>query len=511
MGNPRDLQPALRSKDGCVIPQAKPEDETDMASKTTLNAKNLEALGAERLASLLIEISTGSASAKRRLRLELAGAQGAGEVARQVRKRLMTIARSRSHVDWQQRKALVGDLETQRRAIVDEVGRSDPAEALDLMWRFLALANPVFGRCDDSSGTVIGIFHGACDDLGDLAKAAGADSTRLADQVFEALLENDYGQYDELIAVLAPSLGQTGLDHLKVRLVAFSQTPPDRPGNDAERQVIGWGSGGPVYADEIEARRHDSTVRLALEAIADAQGDVDAFIAQQSEAARTVPAVAAEIAQRLLEAGRANEAWTAINRVDDRRSDRLGWIPYEWEETRLAVMEALGRADEAQAYRWACFERRLSVKHLRAYLRQLPDFDDVEAEDRALAHALAHADGHEALVFLLNWPALDKAAALVLQPERQWNGDHFELLTPAAEALAGKYPLAATRLLRAMIDFALERARVKRYRHAARHLAECAGLAAGIESFGELETHEAYVARLKSEHGRKTSFWTKMP
>ena len=36
-----------------------------MASKTTLNAKNLEALGAERLAQLLIEVSTGNAAAKR--------------------------------------------------------------------------------------------------------------------------------------------------------------------------------------------------------------------------------------------------------------------------------------------------------------------------------------------------------------------------------------------------------------------------------------------------------------
>ncbi len=42
-----------------------------MASKSTLNAKNLEALGAERLAQLLIEISTGDAAAKRKLRLAL--------------------------------------------------------------------------------------------------------------------------------------------------------------------------------------------------------------------------------------------------------------------------------------------------------------------------------------------------------------------------------------------------------------------------------------------------------
>ena len=42
-----------------------------MASKNTLNESNLEALGAKRLAELLIEISAGNAAAKRLLRLEL--------------------------------------------------------------------------------------------------------------------------------------------------------------------------------------------------------------------------------------------------------------------------------------------------------------------------------------------------------------------------------------------------------------------------------------------------------
>lgn len=70
-----------------------------MASKKTLNAKNLEALGAQRIAELLIEISTGDAAAKRRLRLELAGAESPVEVAKEVRKRLTTIGRSRSFVD----------------------------------------------------------------------------------------------------------------------------------------------------------------------------------------------------------------------------------------------------------------------------------------------------------------------------------------------------------------------------------------------------------------------------
>ena len=61
-----------------------------MASKKTLNAKNLEALGAERLAGLLMELGTGDAALKRRLRMELA-AEDPGELARQIRKRLTSI------------------------------------------------------------------------------------------------------------------------------------------------------------------------------------------------------------------------------------------------------------------------------------------------------------------------------------------------------------------------------------------------------------------------------------
>jgi hypothetical protein len=90
----------------------------------------------------------------------------------------------------------------------------------------------------------------------------------------------------------------------------------------------------------------------------------------------------------------------------------------------------------------------------------------------------------------------------------QLNGDHYEILSPAADALAGKHPFAATLLLRSMIDFALKQNRVKRYRHAARNLAECASFASAIGDFGGFEPHERYIARLKSEHERKTSFWT---
>jgi len=475
-----------------------------VASKKTLNAKNLEALGAARLSELLIEITKGDAAAKRHLRFELAGTLSSGEVAKEIRKRFATIACSHSFVGWEKLKALTKDLEFQRNAIVVQILKDNPVEALELMWRFMGLANSVFERCDDGSGTVVGIFHDACHDLGEIAVVANPEPTTLADQAFNALIENDYGQYDNLIKFIAPALGSAGLNHLKQRFDTLSKEPLPKA-RTGDREVIGYGSGGPVYADEYAEQRRKSVVSLALQEIADAQGDVDAFITQKSKEARTVPIVAAQIAGRLLGAGRAKEAWAAVNAVDE---DRRGWIPFEWEQMRIEVLEALGRGEEAQDFRWSCFERSLNGTHLRSHLKRLPDFDDMEAEERAMAHALQYPNVHQSLSFLVSWPTLDKAAELVLTRADELDGDHYEILTPAADALEAKHPLASTLLRRALIDFALMKGRSTRYRHAARHLQECENLAALIEDFGSYETHEAYKNRLKAEHGRKSMFWS---
>ena len=66
-----------------------------MASRTTLNAISLEALGARRLAEMLMEIAEGDAATRRRLRLELA-APSARDFGGELRKRITLIGRSRS-------------------------------------------------------------------------------------------------------------------------------------------------------------------------------------------------------------------------------------------------------------------------------------------------------------------------------------------------------------------------------------------------------------------------------
>lgn len=474
-----------------------------MASSKNLTAKNLEALGAARLAELLIDISAGDADLKRRIRLELAGASGSAEVAREVRKRLTTLEKSHAFLDWNKIKAFAGDLETQLNAIVNVIARSDVGEALELLWRFMALAEPTFDRCDDSNGRLSDVFAAAAAHLEPLAASAAVNPETLASQVFDAVRGNSYGQFDGIITYMATVLGPSGLDRLEQLLADWEKESRDRV-LAADRRIIGYSGNGPVYEDDFEARRHERMIQEARQDIADARGDVDGYIAQYDAQARKTPSIAFEIARRLLEAGRAPDALAVIEATGDQWRGRRD---YDWQELRADILEALDRRDEAQSVRWNGFAAGLDGRHLRAYLKRLPDFDDIEAEERAMVLALTFGNLHTALGFFLDWPALDRASQLILARPDELNGDLYGLLSPAGEALETRFPLAATLARRAMIDFTLEHARYKRYGHAARHLLECESVASRITDFGVHPNHQDYVEKLRALHGRKAAFW----
>lgn len=196
-----------------------------MASPKTLNATNLSALGAARLAELLLELAQGDAAMKRRLRLELASQAGGVDVAAEIRKRLVSIARSKSFLDWNKVRPLAQDLDTQRSAIITHVAPAHPGEAFELLWRLIDMAPAIYDRCDDSNGTVGSVFSQALEDIGDIAPQARLDPVRLADRIHEALCANDYGQFDGLIPLMAEALGTDGLTMLKAKLEELAARP----------------------------------------------------------------------------------------------------------------------------------------------------------------------------------------------------------------------------------------------------------------------------------------------
>lgn len=476
-----------------------------MATKSTLKAKNLEALGARRLAELLIRIGARDASVEDLLRLELAEAKSPAKAAREVREQMADMRRSRLFVEWDESPAFANDLDTLRRAIVEHVANADAAEGLELMWDFMELADSVFEFCDDSGGSVGEVFRTAREDLGEIARAAKPDPALLAGRTFVAITNNSYGQYDGLIGILKPTLGQQGLERLKQRVVEFSDTPATQPA-DKDSVNIARPSGS-VSEVERRERYRLSVASMALRDIADAQGDVDGYIAQYDEETRRFPRISAQIAHKLLAAGRAEEALHTLDAAVREDAADWRWSDCEWEDARIRVLEALERSDQAQQVRWGCFERFLSIPHLQAYLERLAGHKAAEAEEKAFNHAQEFQHRLAGLYFFVSWPALDRASRLVVEHAKSLDGNRYETLAPAARALMPDYPLAATLVLRALIDHALGRGKSTRYRHAVRDLSKCSSLSRKIGDFQSYESHEAYEQRLKRDHGRKRSFW----
>jgi hypothetical protein len=443
-----------------------------------LTADSLERLGAARLAQLVLELSAGSAVIKRRLKIELSGPDGAG---RGIAKRLATIGKSKSYIDWRKVRVVHGELMDQRTAIMTLVAPSDPGAALDLMWQFMGLATPLLDRTFDMNGTMVALFVETLPMLAELATVAKPLPGVFAVQIRDCLLLGGSGAYEGLIALMAPILGKEGL----VRLTELFVTSLDDKAATGARDD------------------HKSLCLAALRDIADAQGDIDAFIATFAPTSRQTCDVSAQIGQRLLKAGRAGEALVYL---DASTADAAKGHPL-WESVRADTLEALGHKQEAQAFRLACFERSLNADLLGAYIKRLPDFDDEEALDKALLYAQEYPDLTKALSFLIAWPALSHASTRIIKDARKLDGNNYEWLTQIALTLGDKHPLAATLARRAMIHFALSKAKTKRYKYVARHIRECAASAAHIDDWHGHDDHQNWLAVLMDEHPREFGVW----
>lgn len=472
-------------------------------SKKTLNKANLEKLGAEKLAELVMDLVQGSAALQRRARMELSAAQGPADVSADIRKRFASLRRSTSYIDWSGQRALVKDLRGLLGMIETTIAPQDADEAFELLWSLLQLAPAIHQRTDDSNGAIGDVMGTAMEMIGKLSAKISLDPKTLAERVLDAVADADYGEFEGIIPAVAEVLGQDGLEHLKQITDAWAAAPATE--HELTRyQGIGLSS---LPADSV--RRHRQITRsIILADVADAQGDVDAYMARYSAEQLTYGTIAPDVARRLLDAGRIDEAFDIVNRAraaDAGTSFRM--FQGELDEVYEECLEKLGKLDQLKTHLWDRFEQFLSARSLRKYLKLLPDFDDIEAEEKALDIAESHSHLGAAISFLVGWPSHDRAARIVTARADQLDGNAYHLLSTAADALEANHPLAATLMRRAMIEDSLDGGKAKRYRHAARHLAECQSCEPAINDHGSFPTHEQFVATLKQRHGRKYGFW----
>ena len=430
-----------------------------MARAKQVTADKLERIGVQRLAAILEEHAGADAILRRKLKLALSALEGGDKLAVTLEKRIHTIGRSRSFLDWEKARELAKEIDHLRTTVAGPLAERDARLAAERMWDLVGI-DAVLTRIHGSAQAVVEAFEAAIEDLARLwSTTAGWQPKALARRVFAAL-QGDRGYLElQLVQAMATPLGPDGRAELR-SLVDHALAELPEPGDE----LRDWRTG---------AERRRWTAVLAL--LADSEGDVDAYI-DAAERGGVAMVQATDIALRLIEAGRPEEA--------------LGWLDQAQgshavdEDTavdlRLAALQALGRKDEAQAQRWSSFIRSLRVDLLRDHLKRLPDFEDFEVERRAMALAAEHENPHRALAFFVDWPNLAAAAELVGARLGELDGGDYGILNRAAAALAGRYPQAATLLFRRMAEDILRRAAASQYQYAAGYVRECAALSARL-------------------------------
>jgi hypothetical protein len=471
------------------------------ARKTTPSPETLTELGLERLIRLVLDETARNPTFKKLVTAAVAGLQGPEAVAALIDRRLTALERGQGYIDWQKQRTFAADLDAMLTTVVSELAALDPASALDRLLRFLGGADDVLGRADDSSGRIHGVYERAADAAAALIAALpAASAASVALGLVARLPQDGSGLVEGLMQDLVPRLPDEALAPLDAALT--EATPA------AARAGSAW--------DGMRGR----LLRMR-QALADRMGDVDRFIALETERLPEHPNRVL-IAERLLAAGREREALDWVRRPQKRGTmlvtrDQLlsgRFDPAAIERDRavleIRILEALGETKAAQDLRWQTFKRTLDREMLRTYLAKLPDFEDDAALDRAFAVADAHPNRYAALTFFTLWPNPARAARLVAAHRDVWEGSHYEILAPAAEALEHSQPQAASELYRLLIDDILEQGRSAAYSHAARYLTALGHLADYIAP-GSLEPDpEAYREGLRRQHGRKSAFWAQV-
>ena len=385
---------------------------------TRLSAASLVHLGAPRLADLLIEAGAGNANLKRRLRLELAAEISPNILALEIDKRLTALATARTRVSWRRRGELLDDLNTHREMIVERLAPEAPGEALAVLIRWYDLDPGLAARVKDTRGELPAAFEAAAPDLFALAEAGGDKALQDLVDALERRPQ-DYGRW---ISASGDALGPVTARRLLDSLDASTRKTP--------------------------------AGRNLLRRLADRAGDLDLWLSLVTTEQAGSPDIAADIARRFLDAGRIAEARAALEvplaPSPLNRRWTFGHNPKNgaprltpaWEAVSIDVLDAEGNRQEAQDLRWSLFERDLSAPVLRDYLSRLPDFDDVEALDRAFVHASSHPDFEAAMRLLMDWPAHREAAALVLARPREARQAR-PISADWASRLAQRYPEAA--------------------------------------------------------------------
>ena len=456
-----------------------------MPRKTSLEslAAFIREQDADTLAVVLLELAEDHAAVRDRLaRLQLSNKPRALVAA--FRKPLTAWRRSTKYLDYSQAPEFGRELEAWLGQIERELMPGDPPAALALAEAFIETDHVFFERADDSDGAIGDAIRAGCRLWLKAASRCESPATEWPSRISALVAADEYGAREELLRRAHLLLSEEALRAFVASYEAELDDAPAQAGRGKSAMDGNW----------------KATAALSL--LSEALRDPDVLArAMLKESPSLNPVQKEHLVRAYVEY--------------DRPEGALPWLEGTWshlessrQRLNAQVLTRVGRTSEATAVRRQIFEETLAVSDLHAWLESLPP----EEQGRAIEHARVLAGAHDdpvvvALLLLAVGDDAGAEAALLAAPHLIQGNDYGRLRPLAAELETQECWKGSTAVYRALLVSILERAYAPAYQYGARYWAKLQVLAHKNPELLPLEPAAAFEARIRVQHGRKSSFW----
>jgi hypothetical protein len=409
-------------------------------------------------------------------------------LSRVLRKRIASLKRGRRFIDYRASFDFARELEAVLTDIESGLLERSAEHAFDLVDRFLATAESVLNRVDDSGGAVGEVYRQAVLMWLTAAKGwreANIDWLERIDHLYQ---QNDYGVLDPLLPNANLLLTPDQLKQLAWRYENALCKALKSPEQEDKVNLVALHSG------------------VALGQIADALRDPDLY--ERSVLIRSPQPNNLQmksICEKYLQYDQPESAMPYLNQAWESR----------FEHDRLQLLDKvcvqMGDRKQLKVIRSRLFQSEQSYASFTRYLDVLDEDEKEKACSSAIKQAEQSGDISRSADLLLNLGKTERAQALVLARHQELAGCFYDSLLRLAKAFEkADCNLAATACYRALLLDILAQARSKAYGHGARYFKKLEVLAKRINVFKPLPAHHAFVEQLHSAHGRKKSFWARL-
>ena len=412
----------------------------------------------------------------------LVAAKEEGKLKTLVKKKLAKLSNSSVFYDWRHAESFANEIDNLRDTILNAILPNDAELAAGLFEELIACDGAIIESVDDSNGSVGCVLQEAVNDWRMAwEQIASREVKVLAEKVFKAHMENDYGIRDDIILIFSKALGQEGIEHIEQKLKSQLSVQDDE-------------------------KYSQSRVRRGLINIAEYKQDMNAYIEHLTESGKYFNSmILDQIVEHFILYNRAEEAIEWLDKYQD-SEDRA----YSHDRLLLKANQSLGDQEAVKECHWNLFNSFLDIENFNSVLALSDENEQVDYRKAAIKKALSHRDAISAMSFLTKINAFEPAVELFHKKYQGIDGDcYYQLQNLAVSFEENQNYLETILIYRRLAESILERAKSKCYHYAVSYLKKAERLSANVTSWKYDPTSLEFIDQLRQQHGRKYAFWSK--